>query len=154
MEEPEKYNVDNTMEDKNLEEIFTNSSNDKIKLKSDWNTILEIINDIKRMLYKKRELYGTDNLYTFGLIGIYIRLLDKISRIRVNLKDVLFQDELSDEDIDKIINVLEDAFKDIVGYSVSSIELLRQVKNNSQLTDNKFKLLKEIVNGRDGIFNK
>lgn len=153
MEKPEKYNVDSTMDSKSLEEIFTNLNNE-IKFKSDWNTILEIINDIKRMLYKKRELYGTDNLYTFGLIGIYIRLLDKISRIRVSLKDVLFQDELSNEDIDKIINVMEDAFKDIVGYSVSSIELLRQVKNNSQLTDDKFKLLKEIVSGRDGIFNK
>ena len=65
-----------------------------------------IQNELYETFLKKNNDYGTDNLDTFGKIGIMIRLQDKINRfINVSKNNInLVEDETLDDTIKDLIN--------------------------------------------------
>ena len=74
-----------------------------------------IADEIVDMLVRKNEDYGDSNLLRYGLFGICVRLSDKVAR----LENMVFKAPAVDE-------TLEDTLKDIAGYAVNAIRLLRE----------------------------
>ena len=70
--------------------------------------------EIGEMLEKKNALYGDENLLEYGLLGVLIRLRDKLAR----LENILFSDVEDSE-------TLEDILKDIAGYPINALRLYR-----------------------------
>jgi hypothetical protein len=68
--------------------------------------------DIVELVCKKQHDYGHQNINNFGLIGVGIRLCDKIARIKNLEKTVTPQNES-----------LVDSYVDIVGYAIIAIML-------------------------------
>lgn len=76
------------------------------------------LNYLKELLEKKNRDYGSNNLLTFGDLGILVRLSDKLERLKnYVLRDQTF--EIDDEN-------LEDTLYDIAGYAIMWI-VLRKV---------------------------
>jgi hypothetical protein len=63
--------------------------------------------DMVKLLVRKQHDYGHDNINNFGIIGIAVRVCDKIARIR-NLKG---------RDTDGVAEPLADSYLDLVGYA-------------------------------------
>ena len=74
----------------------------------------KIADEIVEMLDKKFQAYGEDNLKIYGLLGVLVRMQDKLSR----LSNQIFTDNMAFETI-------EDTLKDIAGYSIATLRLLR-----------------------------
>lgn len=75
-----------------------------------------ILNSVKTMLICKHHDYGEDNLRKHGLLGIIVRLDDKLARLTsLQRSDPLVTTEK-----------MEDTFKDIIGYSVQAIRMLNK----------------------------
>ena len=73
------------------------------------------LNYLKELLEKKNRDYGSNNLLTFGDLGILVRLSDKLERLKnYVLRDQTF--EIDDEN-------LEDTLYDIAGYAIMWIVL-------------------------------
>lgn len=83
---------------------------------SEFSETLSIaLNYLKDLLEKKNRDYGSNNLLTFGDLGILVRLSDKLERLKnYVLKDRTF--EIDDEN-------LEDTLYDIAGYAIMWIVL-------------------------------
>jgi hypothetical protein len=64
--------------------------------------------DMLDLLVRKQHDYGHDNINNFGIIGIAIRMCDKIARIK----------NLSNRDTEGLNEPLHDSYLDIVGYAV------------------------------------
>lgn len=80
---------------------------------------LDIAKEIAELLEKKRQDYG-DPKYTldrFGVMGITIRLNDKIERL-INLTCIKGKKPNFES--------VEDTLKDIAGYAILGLELLRR----------------------------
>lgn len=82
---------------------------------------------IVSLLQKKNQEYGDDNLLKHGLLGIYIRLSDKLARLKYQLVHE---------------NVTEDTLMDIAGYAINALRLI----NEGRLSY--FGELSELVKGR------
>jgi hypothetical protein len=67
---------------------------------------------------KKHASYGSHNISTFGLKGVFIRLWDKLQRLYRLVWLSVKADVLSDE-------TLEDTFLDIINYGAISIVIMR-----------------------------
>jgi hypothetical protein len=76
----------------------------------------EELENIKRLLMAKHHDYGSNNLKKRGILGIMVRLDDKMARIDNLLKNQLTE-AVSDE-------VITDTFCDIAGYAIQAILLL------------------------------
>ena len=63
--------------------------------------------DMVRLLVRKQHDYGHDNINNFGIIGIGVRVCDKIARIR----------NLRGRDADGVAEPLADSYLDLVGYA-------------------------------------
>jgi hypothetical protein len=72
--------------------------------------------DILATLIDKQRAYGTRNILDYGLVGLAVRINDKVARLK-NLLATGYQPERSE--------AIEDTWLDIVGYSVVGILLLR-----------------------------
>lgn len=77
----------------------------------------KLVDEIVVMLEQKHHDYGARNLTRFGLFGILVRLSDKLARLE-NIIGNNLQAQVSDERI-------EDTFKDIIGYALQAILMLR-----------------------------
>jgi len=76
------------------------------------------LNYLKELLEKKNRDYGSNNLLTFGDLGILVRLSDKLERLKnYVLRDRTF--EIDDEN-------LEDTLYDIAGYAIMWIVLRKE----------------------------
>lgn len=64
--------------------------------------------DMVALLVRKQHDYGHDNINNFGIIGIAIRMCDKIARIR----------NLTGRNSDGLNEPLHDSYLDVVGYAV------------------------------------
>lgn len=75
---------------------------------------------IAELAARKHHDYGTDNITTFGVEGIAVRMNDKLARIR-NLEE-----RAVDAEGDTLANfeALHDSWVDLVGYSIVGIMLL------------------------------
>lgn len=87
--------------------------------------------EIAKLLVKKNRIYGKNNLLRLGIIGILLRLEDKLARI----KNIIKKDQHDYLDYEAI----EDALKDIAGYSINTLRLIREGKISLDLK----KLIKE-----------
>jgi hypothetical protein len=77
-----------------------------------------IAKEITELLEKKNHDYGDDNLVKHGLYGIIVRIDDKIARLT----------NLSKKNHQEVEESLEDTLKDIAGYCINAIRLLREEK--------------------------
>ena len=89
---------------------------------SEFSETLNItLNFLKELLEKKNRDYGSNNLLTFGDLGILVRLSDKLERLKnYVLREQTF--EVSDE-------TLEDTLYDIAGYAIMWIVLGKEGHN-------------------------
>jgi len=78
--------------------------------------IRDICNEIVTMLVKKNADYGDSNLLEDGLLGIGIRMKDKVNRV-INLSKRGGVPIVEDETV-------RDTLKDWVGYTLNAIRLL------------------------------
>ena len=74
-----------------------------------------IADEIVALLVQKNEDYGDENLLTYGLFGICVRLSDKLARLR----------NLTFKSVQKT-DAIEDTLKDIAGYAINALRLLRE----------------------------
>jgi len=81
--------------------------------------IKKISKEIADMLIRKNYDYGDNNLVKRGLLGIIIRMEDKLARLD-NLYIVPKKPHVEES--------LEDTLKDIAGYAINAIRLLREGK--------------------------
>lgn len=77
----------------------------------------KVIEEVKELLLDRNKKYGDKNLIDYGLIGIIIRLNDKVARIKEVISDP--NSELTGNEI------VEDALKDIAGYALNGLRLVK-----------------------------
>jgi len=82
--------------------------------------------DMHELLVSKQHDYGHDNINAFGLVGVAIRICDKLARLNTLIKS---GESPSNE-------TLEDTWRDLVGYSVIS-EMLHMDLFNLDLKEDK-----------------
>ena len=80
-----------------------------------------ICTEISELVKSKNERYGDNNLTKFGHLGIIIRMYDKLSRLE-NLTKTGCK---SAEEFDKLKKSIEGQYKDIAGYAVVALRLMR-----------------------------
>lgn len=71
--------------------------------------------DLHRLLCRKQHDYGHQNIDNFGMIGVAVRLCDKIARAK-NLKHLHYDGFVQDETI-------VDTYTDIIGYATIALML-------------------------------
>ncbi len=119
MEYMRKISVDNEL---NKDVEINEGEKTAIALKRDEHTyslFQFIAYEIQNMLYKKNMDYGDDNLIQDGMTGIIVRLSDKISRLRNLTKE---------ENTVIHFESIEDTLKDIQGYQINQIRLIKEQK--------------------------
>lgn len=87
--------------------------------------IEEVLKDVEEMLVHKHVSYGEANLLIYGLLGIVIRIEDKLSRIWKHITEDGNLYEKVDNQV-RTSSIIEDALKDIVGYCVNALRLLHR----------------------------
>lgn len=80
--------------------------------------IKAISDEIQELLNRKNSDYGDDNLVKYGELGIIIRMSDKLARLE-NLRTNKIDSKVDDETV-------EDTLKDLAGYCINYIRLLRE----------------------------
>ena len=78
----------------------------------------QITNEIVELLDKKNKDYGDANLTIMGLYGISVRLCDKVMRLA----------NLSLRDNQAVEESIEDTLKDIAGYAINALRLIKEKK--------------------------
>jgi len=81
--------------------------------------VMDIVFEIVDLLVRKNHDYGDDNLVKHGLLGIIVRLDDKLARLNNLYKKENKNGMVTDEKI-------EDTIKDIIGYGLNSLRLMRE----------------------------
>ena len=80
--------------------------------------------EVMQLLLEKNAKYGNNNLTKYGHTGILVRLSDKLSRLEnmseAGAKNVKEYDELRES--------IEDVYKDIAGYGILGLKLMREGK--------------------------
>jgi len=93
---------------------------EKLKSKKDDNANFEqdvddVVKEVKELLLRKRNDYGTENISRFGELGVVIRLSDKLDRL-INL---VVKPKLSGEGGNAVNNEpVDDTWLDIIGYGI------------------------------------
>lgn len=80
----------------------------------------EITDEILKVLEDRNERYGDNNLLSYGLLGLIIRISDKLSRIINQISD---DSLLTDEEK---YSIIEDQLVDISGYSINGLRLMKE----------------------------
>jgi hypothetical protein len=89
------------------------------KLESSYEENLDyLLKDIRNMLIKKHHDYGVDNLKKHGLIGINVRLDDKMARLN-NFFENTCEYKVETE-------TAKDTYKDVAGYALQAILMLEE----------------------------
>ncbi len=82
----------------------------------------EITDEILKVLEDRNKRYGDNNLLSYGLLGLIIRISDKLSRIINQISD---DSLLTDEEK---YSIIEDQLVDISGYSINGLRLMKENK--------------------------
>jgi hypothetical protein len=85
--------------------------------------VSDILDKMKKTLIEKNKMYGSSSM-NLGIIGVYIHLYDKTSRLKSIIERSLSGQEMFFEGI-------EDTLMDAMGYSILGLVLLRYLKANS-----------------------
>ena len=115
-EEKDEHQESETLTQEEIEQLL-----DAIEEITPEMQIEKISKEIADMLIKKNHDYGDDNLVKRGLLGIIIRMEDKLARLD-NLYIVPKKPHVEES--------LEDTLKDIAGYAINAIRLLREGRIN------------------------
>ena len=83
--------------------------------------IIKTADEIKELLIRKNKQYGNGNLTKHGHLGILVRLSDKLAR----LENLTKAGAKNAKEYDDIIKATEDAYKDIAGYAINALRLMR-----------------------------
>ena len=113
-EEKDEHQESETLTQEEIEQLL-----DAIEEITPEMQIEKISKEIADMLIKKNHDYGDDNLVKRGLLGIIIRMEDKLARLD-NLYIIPKNPHVEES--------LEDTLKDIAGYAINAIRLLREGK--------------------------
>jgi len=103
---------------------------EKLESKKDDNAgfeqdIDDVIKEVKELLLRKRNDYGTENISRFGELGVVIRLSDKLDRL-VNL---VVKPKLSGKGGNAVNNEpVDDTWLDIIGYGILGLLQHRQLR--------------------------
>ncbi len=84
--------------------------------------IRDVTAEVVQLLLEKNKKYGDNNLTKFGHTGILVRLHDKLARLE-NLK-IAGAD--SAQEYDDTRESIEDVYKDIAGYGILGLKLMRE----------------------------
>lgn len=76
-----------------------------------------VLNEAFELFKRKHKDYGPQNLSRFGLVGIIVRLSDKVARLENLMKKGIGTPNVSDES-------LRDTFIDILNYAAAAIVML------------------------------
>ena len=79
--------------------------------------IEEVAREVVDLLIDKNFQYGDRNLLRYGVVGIFIRLHDKLARIEQQIPKA-----------DPDLMVVEESLKDIAGYALNALRLLKAGK--------------------------
>jgi hypothetical protein len=90
-------------------------------LNEEFSKFEKVLVDIRNLLARRNMAYGDSNLLDAGLIGIVVRMNDKIGRIKNILKE-FSTNEITQEDE----SVIVDALMDIAGYAVNALRLIEE----------------------------
>ena len=113
-EEKDEHQESETLTQEEIEQLL-----DAIEEITPEMQIEKISKEIADMLIRKNYDYGDNNLVKRGLLGIIIRMEDKLARLD-NLYIVPKKPHVEES--------LEDTLKDIAGYAINAIRLLREGK--------------------------
>lgn len=80
---------------------------------------LDSIKEMEDFLREKERSYGTHNLVEMGELGIYIRMMDKIGRLK----------RYYQEDEEPSLESVQDAWRDIAGYALQWLRFFGEEKN-------------------------
>jgi len=83
-------------------------------------TIEGVANQVVELLKDRNAKYGDENLMDFGVLGLVIRINDKLGRIKTALSN---RDPGTDA-----YAIIEDALKDIAGYAINGLRLMEEGK--------------------------
>ncbi len=103
---------------------------EELKSKKDDNASFEqdvdaVVKEVKELLLRKRDDYGTENISRFGELGVVIRLSDKLDRL-VNL---VVKPKLSGKGGNAVNNEpIDDTWLDIIGYGILGLLQHRQLR--------------------------
>ena len=103
---------------------------EKLESKKDDNAGFEqdvddVVKEVKELLLRKRNDYGTENISRFGELGVVIRLSDKLDRL-VNL---VVKPKLSGKGGNAVNNEpIDDTWLDIIGYGILGLLQHRQLR--------------------------
>jgi len=93
------------------------------KIKTFEEGLEKITDDLKKLMIRKQNDYGHENIMASGEVGIIVRMTDKLARLR-NLYDI------TDKSFIKKIpknESLKDSFQDIANYAIIALMLRRGV---------------------------
>lgn len=76
-------------------------------------SITKAIKEIEDVLQERNAKYGDNNLLDYGILGLVIRMSDKLSRIKNAL-------------VTGNYDIIEDALIDLAGYSINGYRLLKE----------------------------
>jgi hypothetical protein len=78
--------------------------------------------EVMHLLLEKNAKYGNSNLTKYGHMGILVRLSDKLARLE-NLSEAGAKNV---KEYDKLRESIEDVYKDIAGYGILGLKLMRE----------------------------
>lgn len=84
-------------------------------MRYDWTPYQERVNDLIALMDERHQKYGSGNIDAFGLLGIVVRLSDKIERLKQWVSNPLLH--APDEST-------EDTFKDMANYAIIGLMLI------------------------------
>lgn len=100
------------------------------QIKQDQKRFLNILLECGKLRYKKFKQYG-DCYKDFGVLGITLRLNDKINRIK-NYYENQHKNPLITNEIEKSDESIKDTLKDICNYSIMGLMILENELNEIQ----------------------
>ncbi|MCK9327779.1 MAG: hypothetical protein M0P69_19950 [Bacteroidales bacterium] len=84
--------------------------------------IKEATAEVMHLLLEKNAKYGNNNLTKYGHTGILVRLSDKLSR----LENMAESGAKNVNEYNKLRESIEDVYKDIAGYGILGLKLMRE----------------------------
>ena len=84
-------------------------------------TFDHVLLTLKELLVERNRNYGDSNLLKAGLIGLVVRMNDKLGRLN-NILKKFSSNEIENDELEIII----DALYDIAGYAVNALRLIKE----------------------------
>ena len=84
----------------------------------------KIVSEALNLGIRKNNAYGKNNIAALGVRGIFVRMWDKINRLKTLIWDKTGKDEVSES--------VRDTFIDLINYSIYGVMLLDNIWDNNK----------------------